>query len=219
MKRMSLALQLSSPLQSLAASLTHARGRVAQPSARPIGAVAESDANLVAEHLAGDPHAFAELVKRYSGAVYNVAFRFTNNAGEAEHVAQETFLRAWRALPRLDAQRPLKPYLMKIAVNLCHDWAARTLVQPVALDEQADELCADDTADPFQNLDDMELRARVRMKLDQLPPLYRAVLTLRYSEELSYEEMALALDLPLNTVRTHLRRAKAKLRALLEQDE
>lgn len=216
---MSLALHLSAPLSSLASSLTHARERVAQPSARPIAVAAESDAKLVAKHLAGDPHAFAELVKRYSGAVYNVAFRFTNNAGEAEHVAQETFLRAWRSLPRLDAQRPLKPYLLKIAVNLCHDWAARALVQPVPWDEQAAELYVDDTADPFQNLSDMELRARVRTQLDQLPPLYRAVLTLRYSEELSYEEMAVALDLPLNTVRTHLHRAKAKLRALLERDE
>ena len=203
----------------LASGLENARARVR--ATKPLTQherAALADAELVARHLSGDPHAFAELVKRYTNAVYNITFRFTTNAADAEHLTQETFLRAWYALPRVDAQRPLKPYLLKIAVNLCRDWAAKMQVQFADLDEHAETL-ADDAPDPFENLSDGELRARVRAKLEQLPPLYRAVLTLRYSEELSYEEMASALDMPLNTVRTHLHRAKAKLRALLEQDE
>ncbi|MDL1897902.1 sigma-70 family RNA polymerase sigma factor, partial [Anaerolineae bacterium CFX7] len=111
-----------SPLQILASI---ARARVAPPTVLSSANVELSDAALVAQHLAGDPHAFAELVQRYTGAVYNIAFRFTNNAADAEQISQETFLRAWRALPRLDAQRPLKPYLAKIALNLCRDWAAQ----------------------------------------------------------------------------------------------
>lgn len=203
-----------SPLQILASI---ARAHVAPPFALSSANVELSDAALVTQHLAGDPHAFAELVKRYTGAVYNIAFRFTNNAADAEQISQETFLRAWRALPRLDAQRPLKPYLAKIALNLCRDWAAQTHAQWLDLDEQA-EILADETGDPFDNLSDQELRTRVRAQWAQLPPLYRTVLALRYSEELSYDEMAAALEMPLNTVRTHLRRAKARLRVLLEQD-
>lgn len=218
---MSLAVRRLSPVQILASSLQNARAgwRVALPHAQEPSAEELSDAVLVARHLAGDPHAFSVVVKRYTGVVYNIAFRFTNNAADAEQLSQETFLRAWHALPRLDAQRPLKPYLAKIVINLCRDWAERNPAQTVGLDEQAEHLLADETDDPFQNLTDLELRTRVRVKLAQLPPLYRTVLVLRYTEELTYEEMAAALELPLNTVRTHLHRAKARLRALLEQDE
>ncbi len=218
---MSLVIPSFSPLQILASSLetARARWRVASPLTASDARVELSDAALAAQHLAGDPHAFAELVKRYTGAVYNVAFRFTNNAADAEQISQETFLRAWRALPRLDTQRPLKPYLVKIALNLCRDWAEQARVQWLDLDEQAETLLADDATDPFENLSDQELRTRVRAQWERLPPLYRTVLTLRYSEELSYDEMAVALELPLNTVRTHLRRAKARLRELLEQAE
>lgn len=218
---MSLAVRRPSLSQVLASSaaIARARWRVAQPAARTIEIAEGTDAVLVAKHLAGDPHAFAELVQRYTRAVYHIAFRFTNDAADAEHITQETFLRAWHALPRLDANRPLKPYFLKIAVNLCRDWAEQNTVQTVDLDGQAEQLYSDDADDPFQNLTDMELRARVRAKVELLPPLYRTVLALRYSEELSYEEMATALDLPLNTVRTHLHRAKTKLRVLLEQAE
>ncbi len=194
------------------------RWRVARA---PLNATAEplDDARVVAKHLAGDPHAFAELVRRYTSAVYNVTYRFTNNAAEAENLTQETFLRAWNALPRIDTGRPLKPYLLKIAVNLCRDWAAQKHVELVELDAHENAPGADDAHDPYQTLSDRELQSRVRAKLALLPPLYRTVIALRYNEELSYDEMAAALDLPLNTVRTHLHRAKARLRELLEQDE
>ena len=89
---------------------------------------------------------------------------------------------------------------------------------------QVDSLDASDEEPPsqardlLQTVSDEELRARVRTQLDLLPPLYRTVITLRSTEELSYEEMATALDMPLNTVRTHLHRAKARLRELLENE-
>jgi RNA polymerase sigma factor (sigma-70 family) len=199
--------------------IARARWRVSQPLARERRAPSLTDAELVAQHLAGDPRAFAELVKRYTNAIYNVTYRFTQNTAEAENLTQETFLRAWHALPRLDVARPLKPYLLKIAVNLCRDWAEQTHVQMVGLDADDESLVADDAQDPLQNLSDQELRERVRAKLELLPPLYRTVITLRYSEDMTYEEMATTLDLPLNTVRTQLHRAKARLRELLEQDE
>lgn len=178
-----------------------------------------TDAELVAQHLAGDPGAFSELVKRYTNAIYNVAYRFTNDPHEAENLTQETFLRAWNALPRIALDKPLKPYFVKIAVNLCHDWAEqRKIANVVPLEAESETDRADDASDPLLAVSDAELHARVRAKLELLAPLYRTVIALRYTEEMSYEEMALALDLPLNTVRTLLRRAKIKLRELLEQE-
>src|SRR5581483_4668813 len=208
-------------LQALASSLGTLRGQWQSTPALTIDAVplADSDAELVKNHLAGDPRAFAELVKRYTRAIYNVTYRFTADAQEAENLTQETFLRAWNALPHIALDKPLKPYLVKIAVNLCRDWAEKkNIAQVDSLDAVQDEPTSEDS-DPLRTVSDDELRARVRAKLDELPPLYRTVITLRYSEELSYEEMATALDLPVNTVRTHLHRAKARLRELLENEE
>lgn len=178
-----------------------------------------ADAELVTAHLAGEPGAFAELVKRYTSTLYNVAYRFTNDASEAENLTQEAFLRAWHVLPRLKLDKPLKPYLVKITVNLCHDWAERKgIPEIVPLERQEEKEPADETGDPLAAVSAEELRERVRSKLQELPPLYRTVIALRYTEEMSYEEMATALDLPINTVRTHLHRAKGKLREWLENE-
>lgn len=181
--------------------------------------VASTDTELVTKHLAGDPRAFSELVKRYTNAIYNVTYRYTNDAAEAENLTQETFLRAWNALPRVALDKPLKPYLYKIAVNLCHDWAQeKKIANVLPFEIEGDTDIPDAQSDPLNAVSDQELRERLQTKIALLPPLDRTIITLRYTEEMSYEEMATALEMPLNTVRTHLHRAKMKLRELLEAD-
>ena len=204
----------------LAARTQSSPPRWLAPAARVEASQVASDAELVAQHFQGDPRAFAELVKRYTNAIYNVAYRFTNDAHEAENVTQETFLRAWNALPRVALDKPLKAYFVKIAVNLCRDWAEqKKLVLTQSLDADNEIEFPDDASDPLRAVSDAELRERVRAQLELLPPLYRTVIALRYTEEMSYEEMAAALDVPINTVRTHLHRAKMKLRQVLEQEK
>lgn len=176
-----------------------------------------SDSALVAVHLSGDPRGFTELVKRYTTPIYNVAYRFTGSVHDAENLTQETFIRAWNALPRVALDKPLKPYLIKIAVNLCHDWAEQRKIELVPLDTEPEHDLPDPSADPLGQVSTQEMIDRLQARILDLPPLYRTVLTLRYNEELSYEEIAGVLDLPLNTVRTQLRRAKVQLRELLEQ--
>lgn len=210
------------PTRSLPALLTTqiqaARKRwLAAPTADAV-AIA-TDAELVSTHLAGDPRAFSELVKRYTQPIYNVIYRFTNDTHEAENLTQETFLRAWNVLPRLALDKPLKPYFVRIAVNLCHDWAEqKKLVNVTPLEGEGEIDFPDESGDPLRAVSDAELREQVRTKMELLPPLYRTVITLRYTEEMSYDEMATALDLPVNTVRTHLHRAKTRLRELLENE-
>lgn len=212
------ALTSLSRLDLLTARIEAGRKRwLAAPAAAELVAAA-TDAELVTRHLAGDPHAFSELVKRYTQAIYNVTYRYTNDAHEAENLTQETFLRAWNALPRIALDKPLKPYFVKIAVNLCHDWAEQNkLANNTPLEAEGDIDFPDETGDPLRAVSEQELREQVRTKLELLPPLYRTVITLRYTEEMSYDEMAAALDLPINTIRTHLHRAKSRLRDLLEQ--
>jgi RNA polymerase sigma factor (sigma-70 family) len=182
--------------------------------------ISESDEALAARHLQGDPEAFDELVRRYMTPIYNLAWRLTRDPMEAENITQESFLRALTALPRVSLAQPLKPWLFKIAVNLCRQWAERKKPQLFSEFEKTGaseiEAVPDGAAPPLEQLVDDELRARVRTEVDRLPSLDQTVIVLRYVEALSYEQIAEALDLPLNTVRTRLRRAKQKLRTALE---
>jgi RNA polymerase sigma-70 factor, ECF subfamily len=176
--------------------------------------VSLADEELVQRHVTGDKRAFAGLVERYAGSVFNLAYQLTHDEAEAEDITQDTFLRVYRALPRSDWQRPFKPWLFTIATNLCRDWARRRAVSFSALTEETDEL-SDEEPSLIEHLEEKELHKALQHAVDSLPPAYRVVIVLRYTEGLSYEQISEALDLPLNTVRTHLSRAKQRLRAAL----
>ena len=181
--------------------------------------MASSDEFLLTQYKQGDPRAFRELVDRYTAPIYNLAYRFLRDPMEAENVTQETFLRVVTVVERIRLDVPFKPYIFRIAVNLCHDLARKK--RPALftdLDTREDDpvgSLADDAPELWEHLEDEELAARVNAAMDGLPAPCQTALTLRYTEDFSYEEIAQALNLPLNTVRTHLRRAKQQLRAKL----
>jgi RNA polymerase sigma-70 factor (ECF subfamily) len=179
-----------------------------------------SDEALVTQHLCGDDQAFAALVARYTAPIFNLAFRLTDDRAEAENATQETFLRAYSALPRSRTDLAFKPWLFQIAVNLCRDLARKK--RPAAFADLAqedesspEEAIEDETPLPLEQVEERELEKALTRAVADLPEIYRAVVTLRYTEELSYEEIAAVLKLPVNTVRTHLFRAKAMLRKAL----
>ena len=179
-----------------------------------------SDEALVTQSLRGDAQAFAELVTRYTTPLFNLVFRLTNDHAEAENVTQETFLRAYAALPHSRTDLAFKPWLFQIAVNLCRDVARKK--RPAAFSELAQETDAspeeaieDPSPLPLDQIEDRELQIALAHAVAALPDIYRAVVTLRYTEELSYDEIAVVLKLPVNTVRTHLFRAKTMLRKTL----
>ncbi len=178
------------------------------------------DQALVRQCLRGDVSAFAELVTRYTAPIYNLAYRLTNDRAEAENITQETFLRAYAALPRSRTDLAFKPWLFQIAVNLCRDLARKK--RPAAFSKLAteaepapEEAIEDESPLPLDQVEERELRQALARAVADLPEIYRAVVTLRYTEELSYEDIAAALQLPVNTVRTHLFRAKVMLRKSL----
>ena len=179
-----------------------------------------SDEALVAQHLQGDAQAFAELVTRYTAPIFNLAFRLTDDRAEAENVTQETFLRAYTALPRSRTDLAFKPWLFQIAVNLCRDLARKKRPAAFAVLTQEDGLAPEEAIEDeapllLDTVAERELEQALARAVAGLPEAYRAVVTLRYTEGLSYEDMAAALGLPVNTVRTHLFRAKAMLRQML----
>jgi len=177
-----------------------------------------SDEGLLARYKQGDAHAFKELVERHSSALYNLAFRLLHDPMEAENVVQEAFLRVIMSLDRVRLDLPLKPYLFRIAVNHCYDIlrASRTRV---TTDIDAAEEIAQDAPEIVDQLEKQELSLLLHSAIESLPPHYRTVIILRYMDEFSYEEIAQTLNLPLNTVRTHLRRAKEQLKVKMEISE
>jgi RNA polymerase sigma-70 factor, ECF subfamily len=182
-----------------------------------------ADSELVAQFQNGNADAFRILVERYTPSLYNLALRLVRDPMEAENITQETFLRLLGALPRVRLDAPFRPYLFRITVNLCRDAARKrhaTLFADLGREDDTGddviETIADDAPEPWEQLVEQELHARVREVVENLPLHYQSVLQLRYVEEFSYDEIAETLGLPLNTVRTHLRRAKRMVRAKLE---
>ncbi len=177
-----------------------------------------SDQALVLRTQGGDFEAYGELVGRYQTSVFNVCYRLLGERREAEDLAQETFIRAHTRLRTYDHERPFGPWIRRVATNMClnhlqSDW--RT-VQP--LDEEHDLPAPTRALDPAAALDQKASQRRIRQAIASLPPHYRAVIELRHFQELSYEEMAEVLSLPLSDIKSHLFRSRRLLAARLKAD-
>lgn len=180
------------------------------------------EAELVRRAQAGDAEAFADLVTEHQRFVYNLALRAMSDAHEAEDVAQEAFVRAWRALPNFRRQAQFRTWLYRIVTNLCCNRLPRLRRDLSALSEEdVDEYSApvDERANPAYDVEADERRAFLHQRIAALPESYRLLVSLRYQEELSYEEIADVLGLPLGTVKTGLFRARGKLREALREFE
>ena len=175
-----------------------------------------SDRDLAVLPRRGDAEAFGELVRRYQQSVFNVCYRLLGERGEAEDLAQEAFLRAFQRLGTYDAERPFGPWVRRVAANLCLNRVQRTAPVSVPLDEDRDEQPSTLETDPSQAREFVERAEAVRAALLDLPPRYRIVMELRHFHELSYADIAAALDLPLSDVKSTLFRARRMLAGKLE---
>lgn len=178
-----------------------------------------TDEELVERVRKGETRRFAELVARYQDPVFAMAKRFVGNPGDAEDVAQEAFLRAYRGLEGFEGKARFSTWLYRITWNLCADWLRRRRRSGrgrAASIEDASEL-ADGRVDLEGGLLAAEERRKVRQALDLLDEKYRSVIVLLYYQKLSYEEIAAVLGLPLKTVGTRLYRARRLLKASLER--
>lgn len=181
----------------------------------------DTDIILVKEFLAGDAIAFDAIVEKYHGNVYRLAYKFTKRSEDAQDITQDTFLRAYQALLKRPEKMNLKPWLMTICVNLCRNLAKKKKnynFSDLESEEEGDNLVErlqDKGLDPKEMAVKKELCARVQMAVQKLPIKYQTVIELRYVEDLSYEEIAEVLQIPLNTVKVHLNRAKKSLESFL----
>jgi RNA polymerase sigma-70 factor (ECF subfamily) len=180
--------------------------------------VKESDTELVVRARQGDEAAFEQLVLRHQRYVFNLAYRVLGDYTEAEDMTQEAFVRVWRGLSGFRGQARFTTWLYRIVHNLCLNrlpGLRRELLQT----EPLEEVLADPGPSPADLFAVREQMAFLHAQLDRLPEKYRLVLTLRYLQHLSYDEIAAALEMPMGTVKTHIHRARRLLRERLSQWE
>lgn len=177
------------------------------------------DAELVRRCLSGEQRACRDLVRRYERPVYSVLMRVVRSAEDAEDLVQETFVRVFRALDRYDPERPFAAWVFTIASRLAIDHLRRRRVKTVSLtvtEPGSTEERELDVEDPGLRPDEVtshgEEEARAARLIDSLPEHYRIVVLLRHQQDLSYEEIAEALNLPLGTVKARIHRARALLK-------
>jgi len=162
----------------------------------------------------GDELAWEALVTRYQARVCSVAFGYTGNEEEALDVAQEVFVRTWRSLDTCRDPDRLAPWLLSIARNASLDHLRRRKARPPAQDVPAEEMGG--LADPGTVGADVELerddrRDILEQALMELTPINREAILLKDIQELSLEDMAEMLDLPLGTVKSRCSRARVEL--------
>ena len=176
-----------------------------------------ADQALVERCRSGSDEAFRELVDRYKNLVYGVILRTVADRSGADDLAQEVFLRVHRGLPTFRGESSLSTWLFRITRNVCAEVRdQRQFVQSLdTLDDDGQPRIEPGT--PDRAFADMELRDRLDKALAQLPAAGRFLVSAHYLSGQKYEDLAQALELPIGTVKTHLHRAKRRLRALLER--
>jgi len=178
-----------------------------------------TDTELIEAARQGEINAFGELVRRYQKQAFAVAVSLVSDAAEAEDLTQEAFIRASRNLDLLVDTNKFGAWLRRITFGVCIDWLRAFRPElyrsSEALEEQA-AMVSSNAPSPLERLEQLELAERVLQALAQLPPRYRLPLTLYHIEGLSHEKVAQSLNLPINTVRSLVARARRKLLPLLE---
>jgi RNA polymerase sigma-70 factor (ECF subfamily) len=162
----------------------------------------------------GEREAFDRLVVRYQRDVYRLCYRFVNNHEDANDLAQEVFLRAWRAIPRFRGESSLSTWLYRIAVNACLNF--RALRRPPT--QELPDAVADPVPGVEARLESDDEARRVRAAIARLPEKQRATLILKVYHELTHEEVAQILGSSVGTVKANLFHALRNLRRLVAEE-
>ncbi len=181
----------------------------------------ELERHCVERAQRGDAGAFVELVQQYQTPVYNLAYRMLGNASDAEDAAQETFLRAYTQLATFDSKRRFAAWLLGIAAHYCIDRLRRLKFSGPSLDdERIQETFASNHTQPDDAVIASERETDAQRLLAELPPAYRAVVVLKYWNDMSLEEISRATGDSVGAVKVKLYRARlAMARSLIHHKD
>lgn len=179
------------------------------------GSHSESDdAQLVARSLRQDQEAFGLLIDRHAAAIVNLAYRMVGNRAEAEDLAQETFLAAFKSLSTFRSDSKFSTWLYRIATNKCKDWLR--VKRPgqgrhdVDADESLDVHLAEERT-PELLLSQQQVAMELEQAIQRLPPLYREAFILKHVEGLSYEEMEAIVGVGTDTLKMRVYKGRVQL--------
>lgn len=175
----------------------------------------------------GDQKAYAELMGRYRDSVFYMLLKMVNNKDDAEDLTVEAFGKAFKRLSQYTPNFAFSTWLFRIATNNCIDFIRRKRKNTFSLDrpfedDEGGEMVVDirsDTMDPEEHIMKKQKIMMLHDLVDKLKPRYRTLIEMRYFQELSYEEIAAELDLPLGTVKAQLFRAREFLYNVLKNTQ
>lgn len=165
---------------------------------------------LVSRSARGDEQAFAVLVNRYKGMIYSTAYKLMRDPGRAEDAAQDTFIKAYAALPGFKGQSKFSSWLYRICYNTCISELRKRKPEV-----ELDEAMAVSVGGPVETFRTKNIQAVIQDEVGRLPDDYRAAITLYHFNGLSYEEIAVMTRRPMGTVKAHIHRARALLKTRL----
>lgn len=185
------------------------------------------DLMLIERVQRGDRGAFDTLIRKHEKRAYQYAFRLTTNPEEASDIVADAFVRVYGALPNFKGQAAFTTWLYRIMTNCFLDARKKAKNRPAVSLESAlvtddgdlERQVEDDGPTPDEIAERNERERRVESAVDTLPEYQKAMLIMYHAENLSYEEIAEALDLPIGTVKSRLNRARLSLREVLVRDE
>ncbi len=171
---------------------------------------------LIERCRTGDDAAFAELVETYKRLVYGLVYRLVADRSLVDDLAQEVFLKIHRGLPYFRGDARLSTWIYRVVQNVCFQERARRPPALQSLDASDEGRRPIDPGRPDGAFADLELRDRLEKAIAQLPDQYRLLIAAHYLQGVQYEALAESMNMPLGTVKTHLYRAKRRLRELLD---
>ena len=169
---------------------------------------------LVERCRQGDETAFRELVDQYKGLVFGLIARSISNRARAEELSQDVFLKVHKGLPYFRGESRLSTWIYRIVINVVSQ--ERRELATVSLDD--DERPQREPASHDRAFGDLAIKDRLQKAIERLPVPYQVLVNGHYLKGMRYEELAEALNMPMGTVKTHLHRAKRRLRHLLETE-
>lgn len=171
-----------------------------------------ADLELIVQLQQGDLEALGVLYDRHRNLVYRTALAITGDTEAAADLLHDTFLRLYRFGHRIDASRPIEPWLYRMTANMAYTWVKRRGRWFQALREMADKLSRESPISPAQQVERNEARSEVRKALLRITPEKRVVVVLYYLNDLSISEIAEILELPTGTVKSRLHYGRLALR-------
>ncbi|MBT4033153.1 MAG: RNA polymerase sigma factor [Candidatus Marinimicrobia bacterium] len=174
--------------------------------------------NMISTSRRKPEEAFQEIVRNHSDRIYNLALMKCNQVELAEDICQETFIRVYKGLQNFRDESQLGTWIYRIALNVCHTMIkkeSRLSANMTPLDDRPDLEPIEENGDAEEIFLRDAQRDQILRAISVLPPLQSDAITLYYLKEFQYTEVADIMDIPLNTVKSHIRRAKAKLKLLL----